>query len=80
MTTLNDEIVRATGGPTVNDGLATHFSKTATESIQDAEARFLFAQAAVTVKGNLTDMWYQFLRASFTGSVGDMKLQYWTAQ
>lgn len=77
MTTLNDEILRATGATTVNDGLATHYGKTATESLQDAEARWLFSQPAVTVKTTINDMWVQFQGA---GQINDLKLAYWSAQ
>jgi hypothetical protein len=46
MTTLNDEILRATGGPTINDGLSTYFARTPAESLQDAESRWLIGQGA----------------------------------
>jgi predicted ATPase len=82
MTTLNDEILRATGGPTVNDGLATFFSKTATESLQDAEARWLLSDVSVTKRQANQDMWYVFLRNQGfgPGSVNDMKLKYWASK
>jgi len=80
MTALNDEILRATGGPTVNDGLASHFSKTAAETLGDAERRWLLAQVGAA-GGTLGDLWHAVLRAAgHTGSVNDMKLAYWTAQ
>ena len=82
MSTLNDEIIRATGGPTLNEGLASWFSATSTESIKDAEYRWLLAQAT-TSSGSISDLWDQFLRAlpySYTGTLNDMKYLYWSAQ
>lgn len=80
MSALNDEIRRATGLP-INDGLAAHFSKTATESMQDAEHRFLLAQVAVVVSAAVADMWYVYLRSlGHTGALNDMKLAYWKLQ
>lgn len=76
---VNDEILRATGGPTINDGLSTWFARTSTESLNDAEYRWLLAKP--TVAATINDMWFEFLRTSlFTGSLNDMKLAYWTAQ
>ena len=81
MATINDEVVRATGGSTFNEGLAIWFTRTAAESLQDAESRWLFSQVAVTVLGPINDMWFTFLRAGgFTGTLTDMKHQYWSAQ
>ena len=74
---INDAILQATGGATINEGLASWFSKTADESLQDAEARWLFSHPRVTELTTLNDMWYQFL--SGTGHIDDLKLQYWTA-
>jgi len=45
---LNDAILAATGGPTVNDGLSSHYGRTPTESLQDAERRWLIAQSSGT--------------------------------
>lgn len=80
MSKLNDEIVRATGGPTLNGGLALWYSKTASESLQDAEARWLFSQAAVTALEKNQDMWFKFLDVTYDGTLNDMKLAYWSAQ
>lgn len=78
--TLGDNIKRATGGTTINDGLSSWFSRTASESLNDAERRWLLSQAATTAGAN-NDLWYQFLRdALYTGSLNDMKLAYWKAQ
>ena len=77
---INDEIVRATGGPTVNEGLSTWFSRTATETLGDAERRWLFNQVGAA-GGTLSDLWYAVLRAAgHTGSLNDMKLAYWKLQ
>ncbi len=48
MAALHDEIRRATGGPHIQDGLSTWFSRTATESLQDAERRWLKAILGIT--------------------------------
>ena len=78
MTTLNDAILAATGGPTINDGLATHFGKTASESLQDAEYRFLVEGGAAS--GQLNDMWLTVLNENgFEGSINDAKLAFWKA-
>ncbi len=77
---INDEILRVTGGPTVNDGLATFFSKTATETVQDAEQRFLIAEVGA-VGQSINDLWYTWLRSqAFTGALNDMKLAYWKSK
>ena len=79
MSQLNDEILRATGGPTVNEGLALWFSKLATEALGDAERRWLLTQAGA-VAGTINDLWYAVLRAAgHTGSLNDMKLAYWAS-
>lgn len=81
MSAIDDEIKRATGSPTVPEGLASWFSKTATEDLMDAEARWLFSQLQVTVKANVSDMWSVYLKAlGYTGALSDMMLQYWAAQ
>ena len=76
MTTLNDAILVATGGSTVNDGLASYYSKTATENLQDAEYRWLIEQGATA--GQINDMWFEVLsNAGHTGTINDMLLAYW---
>ena len=80
MGTLNDEILRATGGPTVNDGLRSWFSALSTETLNDAELRWLQAQAGVTGT-TINDCWMQFLSGlGYQGTLNDMQLAYWTAQ
>lgn len=80
MGALQDEIKRATGGATVNEGLSSWYSRTASESLQDAERRWLLAFPA-TSSGANQDLWYQYLRSlAYTGSLNDMKLAYWKAQ
>jgi len=79
MTTLNGEILRATGGPTINEGLSTWFGRTVAESLQDAERRWLIAQGAPATQRN--DMWFFVLRGLlYTGALNDMLLAYWTSQ
>jgi len=79
MTTINDEILRVTGGPTVNDGLASFYSKTDTENLQDAEKRFLLGQ--LVKEAALSDMWFDYLGAlGHTGSLADRLLQFWESK
>ena len=81
MSTTNDEILRATGGPTINEGLSSHFSRTTSESLWDAERRWLAEVPQSATPAVINDMWFEFLRASlFTGALNDMKFQYWSAQ
>lgn len=73
MSQLNDEIVRVTGGPTVNDGLASWFGKTAGESLQDAEFRWLGEQLA---SGNtISDRWVDFMGVF---GINDARYDYWS--
>ena len=78
MSQLNDEILRATGGPTLNDGLSTWFCRTDSVSLQDEESRWLLSQVAVTALSDINSMWVQFQGGS--GHVNDLKLAYWTGQ
>jgi len=73
MSQINDEILRATGGTTVNDGLAIWYSKTVDESLQDAEFRWLGEQLAAG--DTINDRW-----VSFTGipQINDGKYDYWS--
>ena len=76
MSSINDAVLRKTGGPTYNDGLATYYSKTTTESLKDAEIRWLVSQGATPGK-SINDMWYEYLSGlGYTGSVSDMKLSF----
>ena len=76
MTTLNDAILTATGGPTINDGLSSHFERTVDEALNDAEYRFLIDAGATPTQ--LNDMWFELLRAlGYVGALNDMKLEFW---
>lgn len=75
MANINDEILRVTGGPTVQEGLASHFSRTTSESLQDAERRWLNAVPQSSTFASIADMWNEFLPG--TGSLSDRKLTYW---
>jgi len=73
---INDCILAATGGPTVNDGLAAYYGKTADESLNDAEYRWLGEQGATALQ--LNDRWFEFLTGrGYVGSLNDMKETYW---
>lgn len=71
---VSDEIFRVTGLG-VQDGKAAHFSKTATESVQDAELRFL--KAAGATSDQINDAW---IEAFGPGQINDVKLAYWEGQ
>ena len=74
--TLNDAILEVTGGPTINDGLALWYNKQMSESLNDAEFRWLTEQGAL--QGTINDKWFAYLRNSgYTGALNDMQLQYW---
>ena len=77
MTTINDAILAATGGPTINDGLATWFSKTPNESLQDSEKRWLQEQGATP--GHINDMWVEVF-GNENENINDVKLRYWSSQ
>ena len=70
---INDAILLATGGPTVNEGLANWFSKTADENLMDAEARWLI-EAGMT-PASIADMWMEYLSCSL--SLADCQALYW---
>lgn len=75
---IGDEIFRVTG-LSYNEGLAVHFGRLKTESLQDAERRFLLPQDGVT-GGTNQDMWIQWLTPSFgPGAINDLKLAYWSS-
>lgn len=80
--TVQDEILRATGGPTVNDGLSNYFGRTADESLQDAEFRWLGTQGGTL--GTIQDRWIEAFGPGtvFNGpaQLNDLKLAYWSAQ
>jgi hypothetical protein len=77
---VNDQIMLATGGPTINEGLSTWYSRTASETLDDAERRWLLTQVGA-VGRSTGDLWYTVLRAAgHTGSLNDMKLAYWTTE
>ena len=77
---LNDEMLRVTGGPTVNDGLASYFNKQDNQSLQDAELNWLDTVHVSNTGGTIQDRWYNYLTAikGYSGSLNDMLLQYWT--
>ena len=78
MTTLNDEILRATGGPTVNDGLRAWYSALPGETLQDAELRWLLAQVSVIKATTINDAWIEGTPGP--GTIDDRQLAYWSAQ
>lgn len=76
---INDHILAATGGPTVNDGLlAWYKARGATSNnLIDAEREFLLARGVAD--GHLSDMWFKYLGGlGHTGSLSDRKYQFWS--
>ena len=75
---IQDAVVLATGGPSTMDALATHYGKTATETVQDAERRWLIAQGATP--GQLNDMWVEVFGPTFgTSDYAATYLAYWNS-
>lgn len=80
MTTINDAILAATGGPTVSDGLLAHYQAggATSNNVIDAERQFLIAAGATD--GQLNDMWFEQLGAAgYTGALDDRRLEFWKA-
>ncbi len=76
MAQLNDVISSVVGTP-INDGLAVHYGKDSTESLNDAVYRWLVDAGATPA--SLPDMWLQLLTdEGYTGSVSDMLVQFWS--
>ena len=78
--TLNDAILAATGGPTVNDGLRAYYiaGGATAGTLNDLERQFLIANGGVS--GTNQDMWMALLSGQgYTGTLNDMMLQFWIA-
>ena len=78
---INDCILAATGGPTVNDGLLAWYKAggATSDSINDAEREFLLAQGVAD--GQLNDMWVEYISnlpgAPSSGSANELLRWYW---
>lgn len=72
--TIEDAIFAVTGLQ-MNDGMASHFGKTASEQLHDAERRWLIAQGATPRA--LEDMW---IEVHGPGEIEAVKLAYWNSQ
>lgn len=81
MGTLNDEILRATGGPTVNDGLRSYFAANGGvgTTLDELERSWLLLQhpTASPVTATIGDMWLMF-PLPLNGAVNDKQLRFWT--
>lgn len=81
MGTLNDEILRVTGGPTVNDGLRNYFNAQGVPygTLPDMERAWLRIQMP-TEQGTTNDLWMTYLSDVFgyQGTLNDKLLQYWS--
>ena len=81
MASLNDEILRVTGGPTVNDGLKAFYAARGVigSNVNDMEVAYLRTRAGVTY-GPRGDMWAQYLTGKgYAGTINDQQLAWWTA-
>jgi len=77
LSSINDNIKLATGGNSVADGLSSWYSRTGNESLDDAESRWL-SGIDTQGGGSNSDMWFNVLRsAGYSGSLSDMKADYW---
>ena len=80
MSQINDAILAATGGPTVNDGLVTYYQANGavSDDLQDAELEFLQALVVPVAAGSLQDMWLEFLGVQgFIGALDDRRAAFW---
>lgn len=79
--TLNDEILRVTGGPTVNDGLLAyyHAAGATAETLNDATRQWLLIVTAPPDPEAYTDNDLWALIPGLTGTINDRMLQYWSA-
>jgi hypothetical protein len=82
--TLNDEILRATGGPTINDGQLAYFlaqGGTGT-ALNDVTRSWLLSKIVAPTTGDETtnDLWMIYLTEAgyTTGTLNDRQLAYWT--
>lgn len=81
--TLNDAMLAATGGPTVNDGLRAYWSQVVpnpeTLTLDDLQHAWLRIQMPVAPQTTLNDLWMEYLTGveGLSGTMSDMELQYW---
>ena len=86
MGTLNDEILRATGGPTVQDGLTAFYNASGIVlggAIEDLERKYLLFSIVGTPPAKATnqDLWRIFFaEGAFVGTYNDQQLQFWTSK
>ena len=83
MGTITDEILRATGGPTVQDGLrAFYLANGATGgAIEDLERQYLLDAIVGTPAARSTnqDLWRVFFAEGFfDGTYNDQQLKFWS--
>lgn len=80
MATLNDEILRATGGPTVNDGLQSYYVANGGvgTTLQDLEKTWLLLQhPTASPTWPINDIWMMFA-LPVGGTINDKQLFFWT--
>lgn len=80
--TLNDEILRVTGGPTVNDGLRAFFAANGGVGVtlNELERTWLLLQFPTAPAGSpIGDLWMRF-PLPVDGTVNDKQLRFWSTQ
>ena len=81
---IQDEILRVTGGPTVQDGKATHFGKTDNETLQEAEFRWLSEVPRLGTGNTIAERWISALNTlgiiSGPKQLNDARFEYWSSQ
>lgn len=81
--TVNDEIMRATAGPTLNDGLMSYYLANggAGATLQDRETTYLTAKGFPVAGGTVQDRWMAYLASlGYTGALTDRWFQFWLAR
>jgi len=76
------DAIFAVEGLQVNEGMAAHFARTATESLQDAELRWLNETVVGGPVLSIADGWHALGAEQFAGlnHINDIKLAYWLSK
>jgi len=86
MGTITDEVLRATGGPTVQDGLRAFYigaGVTGGGAIEDLERKYLILSIVGPIPPRATnqDLWRIFFaEGAFDGTYNDQQLKFWSSK